>query len=77
MILTFCAYLEPSITAASMNSIVKHTIPQGGRPQVRNLPSGRLGFVGPTMATNLLSTGLIAVKAWCALPRMSNPDDYL
>jgi hypothetical protein len=32
-----------------------------------------LFVVGPTLATNLLSTGLIAWKAWCALLSASDP----
>jgi hypothetical protein len=36
-----------------------------------------LFLVVPTLATNLLSTGLIAWKAWCALLAASDPDDYL
>jgi hypothetical protein len=32
-----------------------------------------LFVVGPTLATNLLSTSLIAWKAWCALLTTSDP----
>ena len=32
-----------------------------------------LFVIGPTLATNILSTGLIAWKAWCAVLVVSDP----
>jgi hypothetical protein len=50
-------------------ALVKGLIPEGGSAQIKNPTLGKLGLlvVGPTLATNLLSTGLIALRAWCAL----------
>jgi hypothetical protein len=56
-----------------------HGLVQGAYPGDKSLILRELDLVivGPTLATNLLSTGLITWKAWCALFLRLTPDDYL
>jgi hypothetical protein len=71
---TFCAHLEPSIAAAAAyafaTGIIFCLIPDDTNPTMGKLD---LIVIGPTLATNLLSTGLIALKAWCAPLAVSDP----
>ena len=64
-----CAHLEPLITAAAGYGVFINL------PSISSEDEGlSLGMlesitaimIGPTLGTNLLSTALIAWKAWCA-----------
>jgi hypothetical protein len=63
--------IEPSIAAAAGFAFVSDLVTELSPYQL--FPDPTLGkheliMIGPTVATNLLSTGLIAWKAWCASP---------
>jgi len=53
-------------TAAAVCALVFGLIPDSAHSQIKNLTLGKFGLVvvGPTLATNLLSTGLVALRAW-------------
>ena len=71
--LTFCAHLDLSIAVTAVLTIVFFSVQTG-------LNQGNFGNLDlaffPILGTNVLSTGLIAWKAWCAL-LVSDPDEYL
>ena len=65
---THCAHLELSIAGAAGCSLVLYTI-EGESPAANGILSSvefEAILVVPTLCTNLLSTGLISWKAWCA-----------
>ena len=70
---TFRAHLEPSIVAAAGFALPTR-LGANILPGESNEQLGKLDLImtGPSLATNLLSTTLIACKAWCAL-LASNP----
>jgi hypothetical protein len=75
---TLCAHLELSIAGAAGCSVVLYTI-EGESPAADGILSSvefEAILVVPTLCTNLLSTGLIAWKAWYAL-LASNPRQQL
>jgi hypothetical protein len=61
-----CAHLEPLIAAAAGYGLASGLL--STFPEDSNLTLGKLDIImiGPTLGTNLLSTALIAWKAWCA-----------
>ena len=70
----FCAHLELLVAGAAGYSLV-FSIVEGASPAAEgSLSSVEIEtiLVVPTLCTNLLSTGLIAWKAWCVL-LASNP----
>jgi hypothetical protein len=72
---TLCAHPELSITGAAGYSLV-FGIVEGASPSAEgSLSSVEIEtiLVVPTLCTNLLCTGLIAWKAWCALLASSPP----
>ena len=70
---TFRAHLEPLIVAAAGFALPTR-LGANILPGESNEQLGKLDLImtGPSLATNLLSTTLIACKAWCAL-LASNP----
>jgi hypothetical protein len=75
----FCAHPEPTPAAAAVCDLCFSLIPLLGTVGLTIESPGRGGerallfLAGPTLATNLLSTGLIAWKARCALLAASDP----
>ena len=67
---TFVAHLRLSIAAAAVCSMCFGII-DGGGTSIFGFRLSEVDFetilVVPTLGTNLLSTGLISWKAWCAL----------
>ena len=65
-----CAHLEPTPPAAAVCDLYYTIMPLFGTDNRRIEDPSKVGervllfVVGPTLATNLLSTGLIAWKAW-------------
>jgi hypothetical protein len=63
--------MEPSIAAAAgfafASALNTELITYETSPNP-TLGKQELIMIGPTLATNLLSTGLISWKAWCASP---------
>ena len=71
-----CAYVELLITAAAGYGLASGLL--STFPEDSDVTLGKLDIIiiGPTLGTNLLSTALIAWKAWCAHLAF-DPHDYL
>ena len=70
---TFYAHLELSLTAAAGYAISRNLASYLSYDAVdKTLGKQYFILIGPTLATNILSTGLTAWRAWCA-PLASDP----